>query len=185
MPDTLAVFGGQFDPFHWGHDHVIRQLIPRFNQIIVLPCAHPPHRAVSSTPFHHRLAMTQQATAHWPNVRVSDYDAHHSPNWALHTLEHFQTQYPSATLTLVIGSDQYQVLHTWYRIDDLCAFAHIFVVPRDTHPFTNPHIPVTANVTHCAAPPRPLAATALRNRWAPEAVPEAVANYCHTHGLYL
>ena len=100
-------------------------------------------------------------------------------------LEHFQTQYPSATLTLVIGSDQYQVLHTWYRIDDLCAFAHIFVVPRDTHPFTNPHIPVTANVTHCAAPPRPLAATALRNRWAPEAVPEAVANYCHTHGLYL
>ncbi len=183
-PDTLALFGGQFDPFHWGHHHVIQHLIDHFSAIIVLPAAHPPHRAASTTPFHHRFAMVQHATAQWPSVTVSDYDTQYNPNVALHTVTHFHTQYPNTPLTLVIGGDQYRALHTWHAIDTLCTLAQFFVVPRDAQPLTNPHLPTAAHITHCAAPPYPLSATELRDCWQASHVPPAVANYCQTHGLY-
>ncbi len=184
IPDALALFGGQFDPFHWGHAHVIQQLLPRFRHIVVLPSAHPPHRAASETPFHHRFAMVQHATAQWSAVTVSDYDTQHTPSFALHTVRHFHAQYPGIPITLVIGSDQYAVLHTWHHIDTLCDLAQFFVVPRDTQPRTNPQLPASAHVTLCTAPPYPLSATELRADWRATLVPPAVADYCQAHGLY-
>ena len=63
MPRLVGIFGGTFDPVHYGHSHTIAELlnlIP-FEKIFVIPNSLPPHRENSQASFSHRYKMTSLA----------------------------------------------------------------------------------------------------------------------------
>ena len=63
MPRLVGIFGGTFDPVHYGHSNTISELlnlIP-FEKILVIPNSLPPHRENSQASFSHRYKMISLA----------------------------------------------------------------------------------------------------------------------------
>ena len=61
----VGVFGGTFNPVHYGHLRSALELVQRLHleQLRLMPCAVPPHREVPGCSAEHRAAMVELAVA--------------------------------------------------------------------------------------------------------------------------
>lgn len=135
----IAVFGSAFNPPHRGHADAIRQLLPEFNRILVIPnAAHAFGKAMVS--FEHRLQMTRLLVAEFfpgAAVEVSDIEqqmalqqAQQQPIYSYDLLCALRQRYPEDALTLVVGPDNRQPA-TWqrfYRYQDIETEFAVFTV---------------------------------------------------------
>ena len=66
----LAIFGGTFNPVHWGHLLVAQAALYQvpLEKVIWVPSGNPPHKKAVS--FEHRLKMLQIATRENPAFTV-------------------------------------------------------------------------------------------------------------------
>ena len=66
----VGVFGGTFDPVHYGHLRSALELSERLGlgQLRLMPCAVPPHREVPACSAEHRAAMVALAVAAEPRL---------------------------------------------------------------------------------------------------------------------
>lgn len=127
-----GVFGGSFNPIHHGHLLVADQVqeILVLDRVLFVPAAVPPHKAPADlAPAHHRYAMVELATAEHPRFSVSDVELRRAgPSYTVDTLaELSRTGDP---LFLVIGSETFLDLLTWYAPQQLCRLARLVIVPR-------------------------------------------------------
>ena len=55
----ILLYGGTFDPPHWGHINNLRAAMQAVqpDKVIVMPAGIPPHKAASATPGSLRLQM--------------------------------------------------------------------------------------------------------------------------------
>ncbi len=60
----IGVFGGTFDPIHYGHLHTAFEMLRalRFDEVRFMPCGNPPHRGDSIADAELRLEMVRVAT---------------------------------------------------------------------------------------------------------------------------
>ena len=108
--DRFLLFGGSFDPIHYGHLIVSRFVaehlaIPR---VVLVPGARPPHKADAGlAPAADRLAMCRLAVAGDSQFEVSDWElGQPGPNYTLHTIEHYRSASPpGAQFYWLIGMD--------------------------------------------------------------------------------
>ena len=70
----LGVFGGMFDPIHYGHLRTAHELheILGLETLTFLPAGDPPHRAAPLADAETRLAMVRAAVADDPRLFVDD-----------------------------------------------------------------------------------------------------------------
>lgn len=63
MKKIHAIFGGNFDPIHYGHILSAEKLAQEISiqKIILLPNGNPPHRSKTKTPIMHKLKMIEYA----------------------------------------------------------------------------------------------------------------------------
>ena len=76
MP-TVGVFGGSFNPIHFGHlllaDDICEAL--RLDRVLFVPAAQPPHKPASElAAVEHRYRMTALAVHEHPRFAVSDIE---------------------------------------------------------------------------------------------------------------
>ena len=66
----VGIFGGTFDPVHYGHLRSALELVERLElqQLRLMPCAVPPHRDVPTCDATHRAAMVELAVAGEPRL---------------------------------------------------------------------------------------------------------------------
>lgn len=134
MGDTLAVFGGSFDPPHVAHTLVAAwaKATGSVDRVLVVPAfAHPFGK--KSVPFEHRVAMCRLAMEGFPFAEVCDIERDVGDGRTLYTLEALQTRYPDTSLRLLIGSDILSGADRWHRWDDIVALAPPLVVGRSGH----------------------------------------------------
>lgn len=197
----IGLYGGSFDPVHWGH---LRPVIAAreqmaLDQVIYLPTAEPPHKAGQRfAPASARFAMVELALLDRPELRVSDYEMRRGASYTVETLEHFRRELPGDRLFLLIGYDSWLELPAWRRFAELPELAELVVMDR----------PGTAEASlEAAAPPLreaalagrvsfvrgprvELSSRALRRAWAAgepptaEQVPPLVLDYLRKYGLY-
>lgn len=162
MPDALAkplgIFGGTFDPIHFGHLRLAEEAVDHLGlgRILWIPAGQPPHRAAPQVTARHRLDMVRLATADNPLFRVDAAEVEAAqPSYTVLTLERLRAEYGEpCPLVLLVGADAFAGLPTWHRWRQLFAFAHIAVSHR-------PGFPVEA-----ASLPAELAAEFARRRCA-------------------
>jgi nicotinate-nucleotide adenylyltransferase len=71
---TIGIFGGTFDPIHFGHLRTAFELLQalRLNEMRFMPAGNPPHRDTTVADAEQRLAMVKAATEGQPGFTVDD-----------------------------------------------------------------------------------------------------------------
>jgi len=132
-----AVFGGSFNPIHFGHLLLADDLLEilALDRVLFVPAKHPPHKDPTRlAPPEDRLAMVRLATEGHRGFEVSDMElARPGPSFTVDTLAAL-TQ-PGQTLFLVVGSETFLDLLSWRAARRVAQLARLVIVPRVGSPF--------------------------------------------------
>lgn len=129
-----ALFGGTFDPIHYGHLRPVEALAEEvgLKQVTLLPNHVPPHRPQPEANARQRLKMVELAIADNPLFTVDDRELHRTtPSYTIETLEALRKERGAAQpLAFIIGQDSLLTLHKWHRWQDLLTYCHLLVLAR-------------------------------------------------------
>jgi nicotinate-nucleotide adenylyltransferase len=133
MTNPIGLFGGTFDPIHYGHLRTAFELWQalRLSEVRFLPTGSPPHRAEIHASAELRLAMVQAAVKEEPAFTVDDREVRRSGiSYSVDTLTELRAEYPDRSLCLLLGMDAFLGLPNWHRWRELFDLAHIVVAHR-------------------------------------------------------
>ncbi len=194
----LGVFGGTFDPPHWGHLRLAEAARTQLNLDIVLwvLTADPPHKKDQDiSPVADRLALLLAAIEGEPAYELSRVDIDRpGPHWAVDTVALLGAQYPGDELIYLMGGDSLHDLPTWGRPLEFLSRCSLGVLHRPADAINlsdlERQLPgLTAKVRFVEAPLVEISSHDLRRRiqegeslagW----VPAAVERVIHERGLY-
>jgi len=130
----LGVFGGSFDPVHYGHlllAETCREQC-KLDQILLIPAALSPHkRDKQGTPAKHRVEMLRLAIAGHEYLHVSTIEIERGGvSYTVDTLKTLAEQHSNATLFFLMGADSLIELCTWREPKQICELAIPLVVRR-------------------------------------------------------
>ncbi|MGH7420273.1 MAG: nicotinate-nucleotide adenylyltransferase [Candidatus Rokuibacteriota bacterium] len=132
LQPRVGVFGGSFNPIHFGHllvaDEVCEAL--DLDRLLLVPAAQPPHKPPAElAPAAHRYRMTALASREHPRFEVSDVEVQRSgPSYTVDTLAALQDR---GRLHLIIGSETFLDLLNWREPRRVASLARLVVVPRN------------------------------------------------------
>jgi nicotinate-nucleotide adenylyltransferase len=129
----MGIFGGTFDPIHYGHLRTAFEMLQalRFSEVRFVPCGDPPHRGSTYADPQLRLKMVQVATEKRSAFIVDDRELHRTgPSYSVDTLSALREEFPQRSLALIIGMDAFLGLPRWHQWQDLLGLAHIVVAHR-------------------------------------------------------
>ncbi|MBN2024755.1 MAG: nicotinate (nicotinamide) nucleotide adenylyltransferase [Pirellulales bacterium] len=123
----LGIFGGSFDPVHFGHlllAECCREQC-QMDQVWFVPSSVPPHKQGNSlSPVASRIAMLELAMAGHEHFAVSRFEAERGGVcYTVDTLRHFHGQYPEAEMFLLLGADMLADLPNWREAAEVCRLA--------------------------------------------------------------
>jgi nicotinate-nucleotide adenylyltransferase len=129
----IGVFGGTFDPVHFGHlraAHEVREILGLADFRLV-PAGQPPHRDPPLATPQQRLAMLRRAVGPVPGISVDDREVRRSGwSYMVDTLGEMRAEAGSAPIVLVVGQDAANHLDGWHRWKSLFELAHLAVMRR-------------------------------------------------------
>lgn len=129
----LGVFGGMFDPVHYGHLRAafeIREALA-LEKVRLVPAADPPHRRQPVAAGPARLAMLEAAIGDSPWFEADDRELRRGGrSYTVLTLEEFRREQGARPLVLILGLDAFLGLPTWHRWEELLGLAHLAIAPR-------------------------------------------------------
>ncbi len=214
MSEPLGLFGGTFDPVHFGHLRLAEESIAHLGLAGVrwIPAGHPPHRGMPQVTPQQRLEMVRRSTAGNERFSVdpSEVDAA-APSYTVHTLERLRRELGSEqSLVLLVGADAFAGLATWHRWRDILSLAHVAVSHRPGFPVEIGSLPdelasefsarrlldadalkarpaggiVTFAMTQLAISATQIRTLLSNGKSARYLLPDAVLDYIQTHSLY-
>jgi nicotinate-nucleotide adenylyltransferase len=135
IPPTapIGIFGGTFDPIHFGHLRSALELQQRLRlaRVHFVPCGDPPHRSAPMTDGPLRLRLVKAAIADEPQFVADDRELRRpGRSYTIDTLTSFRAEFPRHPLCLLLGMDAFLGLPRWHRWRELLDLAHIVVARR-------------------------------------------------------
>lgn len=129
----IGVFGGTFDPVHYGHLRTALEVKDIFGlqEVRLIPCSQPPHRSQPIAPALMRAEMLKLAVANRPGLVVDTRELDRAgPSYMVDTLKSLHEDLPKQVLLLFIGTDAFNHLTSWHQWQQLFSYAHIVVMTR-------------------------------------------------------
>ena len=135
---SIAVFGGSFDPVHNGHVMIARSALAELelDRLIVMPAAQSPFKPDQTlAPAAARMEMLRAAFSGEPEIEISSWELDRGGvSYSIETLRALAAEHPEAQLFYLIGADHVATLPQWRESDALAAAATFVVVPRPGAP---------------------------------------------------
>lgn len=203
----IGVFGGTFDPVHYGHLRAAQEAFAQLKlaELRFTPAFAPPLRAAPVASAAQRLAMLELAIRGLPGLVADDREIRRGGvSYTVLTLEELRRECGAAPLCLLIGMDQFLGFENWHRWREIPELAHIVVLsrpgvvpdrlpdwaqPRRTGDLATLGTRPSGCLAFLAVSPQDISATRIRERLArglPVAglVPEAVQDYIRVNQVY-
>lgn len=209
----IGVFGGTFDPIHYGHLRLAEEMAEGLGleRVLFIPAGQPPHRGAPHTAASHRMEMVRRAIAGNPRFAVDVREVESPrPSYTVDTLTALRAELGfERPLWLLLGADAFLGLPSWHEWRQLFELAHIAVAARpgarllqsDAMPeilkneisqrqlTDGPVSGPAGSVLLRATTPLDISATAIRDTLARHGsvrylLPDAVLDYIHEHQLY-
>ncbi len=167
----IAVFGGTFDPPHWGHVRAAEAVRDRVGveEVWLVPAAVPPHRPVPPrVTGQERLELVEAAIRGRDRLVASAIELERAgPSFTIDTLDRIVAGRPptadgQARVFFVAGSDAFREIRTWSRYQTLLERHPVLVHHRPGCPLEEALTPlparfrqrVTADLAAPLIPPR-------------------------------
>lgn len=135
------IFGGTFDPVHFGHLRSALELAQWIGNesIDLVPSKDPVHKQAAAIASQ-RIDMLNLACESEPLLQVNDIEIRsNSASYTVFTLRSIRKQIgENRSLILVMGMDAFLSLQTWHEWQELPLLAHLLIVQRPGyHPELN------------------------------------------------
>lgn len=194
----LGLFGGTFDPIHYGHlilAERAREAVG-LDEIWFVVAGAPPHKPAGRTPAADRVEMVRIAIAGNPAFAASELDVRRpGPHYSVDLLEIVREQRPADDLFFLIGADSLRDLPGWRQPDRIAAMATLVVANRPgVSVEVGPEVvralgPEARAPIGVAIPEIGIASREIRQRLAEGRsvrylLPRGVEAYIQAHGLY-
>ncbi|KES17427.1 nicotinate-nucleotide adenylyltransferase [Gilliamella apicola] len=132
-----ALFGGTFDPIHYGHLRPALALAKEIglSSISLLPNRIPPHKPQPGTTTEQRLAMLKLAIADYPFFTIDTRELQpqliDQPSFTIDTLKAWREQNGAqSALAFIMGQDSLLSLPTWKEWQKLVDYCHLLICKR-------------------------------------------------------
>lgn len=134
-PPRLGLFGGTFNPIHYGHLRSAEEVAEALDlgQVRFIPAAQPPHKSRSDvTSFEVRLTMTRLAVGRHARLKVSEVEGRRpGKSYTIDTLHHFREEFgPRGELYFILGMDSMLEIATWKDYRQLFTLSYFVVLDR-------------------------------------------------------
>ncbi|MBJ7306032.1 MAG: nicotinate (nicotinamide) nucleotide adenylyltransferase [Gemmataceae bacterium] len=127
----LGIFGGTFDPVHFGHLALAEECLAAANldELWLVPAASPPHKGGKKlSRFDQRKEMLELAIAGNEKFKVEPMEADRpGPSFTIDTLLEIHKRKPNDELFLIIGGDSALEFSTWKDPAKIASLATIIV----------------------------------------------------------
>lgn len=188
----IGVFGGTFDPVHWGHLLVAQTALSQLplDEVIWIPTLNPPYKQ-TATRLSQRLEMLELAIASHPNFSVLPIKSLESVD-TIDAAIAIQAIYPQTRWYWILGVDAFTTLPRWHRSKEIAAAYEWIVVPRIDHSQLPQQVAQHFDNLRWQLLPMPIVQISsslvrqyCRDRYSIRyLVPEAVRSYINCHNLY-
>lgn len=198
----IGVFGGSFDPVHYGH-LLLAELCREscaLDEVRFVPASIPPHkRGQIRADDEHRLAMLRLAIGGQTAFSIWEAElARGGVSYTVETLRDLREDCPQDNLFFLMGSDSLLDLPNWRDPSEICELATIVVVERPGNPpvdfsvlseITSSDRIAAFQESRVSMPQIDISSSAIRQRVATSRsirfqTPRAVEQYIRTARLY-
>jgi len=134
----LGIFGGTFNPIHFGHLRVAEEAreLAGLDKVIFIPSGTPPLKTKDIAPASHRYAMTKLAVRNNPFFDVLDIECRgRQKSYTVKTLEKLRELYPDDRLHFMLGIDAFLDIPNWHRSEILLSLADFIILSRPDRRF--------------------------------------------------
>jgi nicotinate-nucleotide adenylyltransferase len=139
MMKKLALFGGSFNPIHWGHLFLAdycREIL-NLDKVLFIPSAvsplklgNPDNLAVSSEM---RKKLVAAAISGNPEFELETCELKRGgPSYTIDTIHYLKKRYPEDELYLLIGGDNARVFRQWKDYEKILKLTKVVVMKRGT-----------------------------------------------------
>ena len=131
----LGLFGGTFNPVHWGHlrsAEEIREMC-QLEQVIFIPTNISPHKKSGEiVSANHRLKMLNLAVERNPHFLTSDVELKRlGKSYSIETIGHFKQAFgEDTTLFFIMGMDAFLEIDSWRNYNELFSLCNFIVMTR-------------------------------------------------------
>ncbi|QMU60319.1 MAG: nicotinate-nucleotide adenylyltransferase [Gammaproteobacteria bacterium] len=130
----LGIFGGSFDPIHFGHIKSALALIERFDFEIIrfIPCQLSPHKKTVHASASHRWQMLNLVCSGSERFIADDRELKRkTPSYTIDTLQELREEYgKQQSLVLILGLDAFLSFCKWHRYKEILSLCHIVLMQR-------------------------------------------------------
>lgn len=133
-----GLFGGSFDPLHWGH-LLLAESAREFcslDQVIFIPAGIPPHKSgLKRAAGEDRFEMLRSVLSIYPEYEVSRFEVD-SPgiNYTVNTLRYYREIYANDEFFLIMGAETFMDIPNWYCPQEICALTSFIIAQRPGFP---------------------------------------------------
>lgn len=137
-----GIFGGTFDPIHWGHLRIAQAalLTHQIKEVIWVPQLFPPHKIPTAT-ITQRWSMVELAIAPYPQFYLPatleqwqnnlSNNLSQNPDYAIDTFSLLQKLYPASQWFWILGIDSFLTLSQWKGREILIPACNWLVAARN------------------------------------------------------
>ena len=195
-PQRIGLFGGTFDPVHYGHLRPAIEMaeVYALNALHLMPNHRPAHRDQPTASTQQRIEMLELATESLPQLIVDPREAlRDEPSYTFDTLSELKAEQPQAQLIFFMGLDAFSAFETWYRWEEIIPLANLVIINRPNavlSDFASDLLQSTPSIEMQSVTQLAISATDIRQRISAGKsvdflVPERVKQYIVRHELYL
>lgn len=130
----VGIYGGTFDPIHYGHLRVAEELVDaiNFDQFFFVPAGTPRLRDAPIASKYHRSKMVDLSIRNNSRFSLDKREINRSGvSTTIESLREYQKEYNGqAALCFVMGADSFLKIHHWYLWHEIFQLCHLIVVDR-------------------------------------------------------
>lgn len=130
----IGIYGGTFDPVHYGHLRTALEVKEALNlsEVRFVPARLPPHRAPPVASPEARREMLELALAGAPMGFALDLREleRPGPSYMVDTLVSLRRELGAVPVCLLLGMDAFLGLPAWHRWQEIFQLAHLVVMAR-------------------------------------------------------
>lgn len=143
----IGIYGGSFNPFHYGHLLLARMALTDFglDEVIIVPCNQSNYKDKQiEVNGHERLQLIYRSLVGIENISASSIEIERGGiTKTIDTIEYFKYQYPKDDLFLICGLDTEKKIDTWYKIEEIKKLSTIIYAGKD---FFMPEINIRSSI---------------------------------------